>query len=214
MIKENNMSELTKVLIVDDHESIRNSLEQEFCSENGFKVIGSIASAADAEVFCFKYNPSLLITDVCTERDASGLETASKIRVKYPEIKIIVTSGFNEVTYVPRAKELGANAFVYKTKSLAYFREVAIRILNGETVFPEPKSIPLPRGETPFTEREMEVLRLMCRGFTGERIAKELFINPGTVKYHKSNMLAKTGFSKAVDLAFYVISNGWINPNY
>ncbi|MCL2488194.1 MAG: response regulator transcription factor [Oscillospiraceae bacterium] len=208
------MSGLIKVLIVDDHESMRDSLKQEFCPENGFEVIGSIAGAADAEMFCGKYKPALVITDVCTDNDASGLEAAAAIRAKHPEIKIIVTSGFDEVTYAPRAKELGAHAFVYKSKSLAHYREVARRVLGGETVFPEPRTIPLPQGETPFTDREMEVLRLMCKHMTSENIAKELFISLGTVKYHKANMLAKTGFPTSVELAFYVLTNGWINPKY
>lgn len=86
--------------------------------------------------------------------------------------------------------------------------------MRGETYFPEAKTIPMPVGEAPLTEREMEVLRLMCKHLTSREIAEELFISENTVKYHKSNMLAKTGFSKAVDLAFYMISNGWINPLY
>ena len=63
-------------------------------------------------------------------------------------------------------------------------------------------------------DREMEVLRLMCKHMTNKEIAQELFISENTVKYHKMNMLGKTGFSKSVDLAFYMISNGWINPLY
>ena len=66
----------------------------------------------------------------------------------------------------------------------------------------------------PLTDREMEILRLLCRHMTNREIASELFISENTVKYHKANMLAKTGFSTAVDLAFYMISNGWINPLY
>jgi len=69
-------------------------------------------------------------------------------------------------------------------------------------------------GEAPLTEREMEVLRLLCKHMTNQEIASELFISEHTVKYHKSNMLAKTGFNKTVDLAFYLISNGLINPHY
>jgi DNA-binding NarL/FixJ family response regulator len=208
------MDNFIKVLLVDDHESMRESWEKEFCPENGFEVVGSIASAADAEVLCVKLKPALLITDVCTESGASGLDAAGKIRVKHPAVKIIVTSGFDEITYLPRAKELGAHAFVYKTKSLSHYREVAMRALNGEIVFPEPKTIPMPMGEAPLTDRELEVLRLMCKHMTSAEIAKELFVSPDTIKYHKSNMLAKTGFTKAVELAFYVITNGWINPNY
>ena len=54
----------------------------------------------------------------------------------------------------------------------------------------------------------------MCKHMTNKEIAEELFISESTVKYHKSNMLAKTGFEKAIDLAFYMILNGLINPLY
>ena len=84
--------------------------------------------------------------------------------------------------------------------------------MNGEKVFPEERLVPVPKGEVPLTDREMEVLRLMCKHLTNKEIAEELFITENTVKYHKANMLAKTGFAKSVDLAFYMISNGWINP--
>jgi DNA-binding NarL/FixJ family response regulator len=123
-------------------------------------------------------------------------------------------SGFDEITYAPRAKETGAHAFVFKAKSLDYFFEVAHGVMRGETYYPEAKTIPMPMGEAPLTDREMEVLRLMCKHLTSKEIAEELYISENTVKYHKANMLAKTGFKKSVDLAFYMISKGWINPRY
>lgn len=123
-------------------------------------------------------------------------------------------SGFDEISYVPRAIEVGADAFVFKSKSLAFFVNVAELVMNGKTYFPESKSVPVQEGEPPLTEREMEVLRLMCKHLTSKEIAQELFISESTVKYHKSNMMSKTGFSKAADLAFYMIVNGWINPLY
>lgn len=70
----------------------------------------------------------------------------------------------------------------------------------------------MPTGEVPLTEREMEILRLMCKYMTSKEIADELFITERTVKFHKANMLAKTGFKKSIELAFYMVSNGWINP--
>ena len=123
-------------------------------------------------------------------------------------------AGFDEINYAPRAKEAGAQAFVFKSKSLDFFVKVALGVMAGESFFPEPKNVPTAMGESPLTEREMEVLRLLCKHMTNKEIAEELFISEHTVKYHKANMLAKTGFKKAVDLAFYMISNGLINPLY
>lgn len=203
-----------KVLIVDDHESMSDSLKLVLRESEGFEVIGTLQSAALAELFCQQIRPDLIIMDVCTDGDVSGLEATKKIREKYPEIKIIVMSGFNEVTYSPRAQAVGAHAFVFKSKSLDFFAEVAASVMEGETYYAQPQTIPMPTGEVPLTEREMEILRLMCKYMTSKEIAQELFITERTVKFHKANMLIKTGFEKSIDLAFYMVSNGWINPLY
>jgi len=208
------MTELIKILIVDDHKVVRDSLEREFCPGKGFEVVGSLASAGDAEELCGVKRPDVIIMDVCTEHGASGLEASEKILKSYPDIKIIVTSGFDEVTYMPRAKDIGAHAFVYKIKGLEYYSEVVKRVLDGEYVFPDPLTIPMPHGETSFTDREMEVLRLMCKYLDSQKVAEELFIEKKTVERHIENMRKKAGFSRYTELMAYVLSNGWINPNY
>jgi len=205
---------MIKVLIVDDHESVCDSLSITLERTGDFAVIGKLPRADHAELFCEKMKPDLVFLDVCTAEGASGLEAAKIIRQRFPEIKIIVMSGFDEITYAPRAKEAGAHAFIFKSKSLDYFSDAAKGVIEGKTYYPEAKIIPMPMGEAPLTEREMEVLRLLCKHMTGKEIAEELYISENTVKYHKANMLAKTGFKKAVDLAFYMITKGWINPQY
>ncbi len=205
---------MLKALIVDDHQSMCDSLALMLESTGAFSVAGKLLRADHAAIYCERLRPDLVFMDVCTEDGASGLEATKTIREKFPDIKVIVMSGFDEITYASRAKEAGAHAFVFKSKSLEYFMEVANGVIRGEFYFPEPKTIPMPMGEAPLTEREMEVLRLMCKHMTSKEIADELYISENTVKYHKANMLGKTGFSKSVDLAFYMISNGWINPRY
>ena len=203
---------MSRILIVDDHESMIDSLNHAFSSSNEFEVVGSLKNAEHAELYCMKLKPNLVLMDVCTEAGASGLDATKIIRKKYPDIKVIVMSGFDEITYAPRAKEAGAHAFVFKSKSLDFFVDVAKAVMQGNNYFPESKIIITEKGEAPLTVREMEVLRLLCRHMTNKEIAEELLISEHTVKYHKSKMLAKTGFKKAVDLAFHMISNGYINP--
>ena len=205
---------MTKVLIVEDHASMRESLTTALTAAGDFSVVGEVSNADYALDFCRHLHPDLVLMDVCTEGGASGLKAVEDIRKADEEIKIIVMTAFDEITYIPRAKAAGANGFIYKSRSLNDFLEVARAVMAGGSSFPEPKTIPLPQGEAPLTDREMEVLRLMCKHMTTKEIAQELFISENTVKYHKMNMLGKTGFSKAVDLAFYMISNGWINPLY
>ena len=205
---------MIKLLIVEDHESMRESLTAFFSATGEFSIIGEVPSADFADLYCEKLHPDLVLLDVCTEGGASGLKAAKVLRDHYPNLKIIIMTAFDEISYIPRAKAAGANGFVYKSKSLNFFLEVAKIVMAGGSYFPEPKTIPMPQGEAPLTDREMEVLRLICQHKTSKEIAEELFISENTVKYHKTNMLAKTGFTKVIDLAFYMISNGWINPLY
>jgi len=203
-----------KVLIVDDHESMCDSLSYALEGTDAFTVAGKLPCAANAALYCRRLRPDLVLMDVCTEGGASGLDATKELRESFPAVKVIVMSGFDEITYAPRAREAGAHAFVLKSRSLDFFLEVARGVMLGETYYPQARTIPMPAGEAPLTRRELEVLRLMCRHLSSREIAEELFVSENTVKYHKANMLAKTGFTRAVDLAFYMISKGWINPLY
>ena len=205
---------MTKVLVVDDHESMRESLERLFNESGDFCVVGGISCADHAVRMCGELSPDIVFMDVCTEGGASGLRATKEVRDAFPDIKVIVMTAFDEISYAPRAKEAGAHAFIYKSRSLSEFEQTARDVMSGGGCFPEPKTSPMPQGEAPLTEREMEILRLMCKHMTNKEIAAELYISEDTVKYHKKNMLAKTGFARSVDLAFYMISNGWINPLY
>ena len=205
---------MTGILIVEDHQSMREAITSAFTATGRYQVLGEVSSANFSELFCRELKPDLVLMDVCTEGGASGLTAAEQIKKDFPRIKVIIMTGFDELSYIPRAKAAGADGFIYKSRSLQFFIDTADRIMAGETYFPEQKAIPLPEGEIPLSDREMEVLRLMCKHMSNKEIAQELFITESTVRYHKANMLAKTGFTKSIDLAFYMISNGFINPLY
>ncbi|MBQ6355754.1 MAG: response regulator transcription factor [Solobacterium sp.] len=205
---------MTRIVIVDDHESLRDSFRIAFETAGDLSIVAETANANEALDLVRRTRSDLVLMDVCTAEGASGLEATRQIREVYPDLKMIVMSGFDEISYAPRAKEAGADAFVYKSKSMAFFLEIIQKVLAGEQWFPEPRTIPLPKGEAPLTAREMEILRLICQYRTRNEIAKELYIQPDTVKYHVSNMLAKTGCSTTAELAILMISSGWINPRY
>lgn len=205
---------MIRVLVVDDHRALRDSFVKLFDKKASYQLVGQLSDAQQAPLFCQREQINLAILDVCTENGSSGLDAAERIRKQDRQIKIIIMSGFNEITYTARAKQLGANAFVYKSKSLDFFNQTIDAVMAGQQYFPEPKKIAFPEGDTPLSEREMEILKLLCKHKKRREIAEELYISEMTVKRHISNMLVKTGFNDSVELAFYMISNGWINPLY
>ena len=203
-----------RVIVVDDHDMILESFTRAFSEAEGFKLVRTLTSAAQARGACLELRPGLLIMDVCTEGGASGLDALTSLRAEFPEMKIIIMSGFDEISYAPRAKELGAHAFVSKTNGFGFFVDIARRVMDGEKVYPQPKKIPMPNGEAPFTQRELEILRLLCMSKSRPEIAESLLISEKTVKRHIENMREKTGYSSVMELVIYVLSNGWINPIY
>ena len=205
---------LIKVVLVEDHDLVRDFFCEDFSEKNGFHMMGTTGDASLADKLCREFRPDLLIMDVCTEDGASGLDALERIRPAYPDMKIIMMSGFGELSYSPRAKAHGADAFIFKSKGSAFFLETAHNVFGGEKYFPEPMKIPMPEGEAPFTDREMEVLRLLCKKKSRAEIADILFISEGTVNKHIERMREKGGYSSTFDMVVDIVSKGWINPNF
>ena len=202
---------MTKVLVVDDHESMRESLERLFNESGDFCVVGGISCADHAVRMCGELSPDIVFMDVCTEGGASGLRATKEVRDAFPDIKVIVMTAFDEISYAPRAKEAGAHAFIYKSRSLSEFEQTARDVMSGGGCFPEPKTIPMPQGEAPLTEREMEILRLMCKHMTNKEIADHLFISINTVITHRRNIARKLQIHSPAGLTIYAIVNNLVD---
>ena len=124
---------MVKILIVDDHKIVCDSLKEAFSGVSGFKVIETLSDSSLVDLYCEKLHPDLVLMDVCTEGGSSGLEATRKVLEGFPDTKVIVMTGFDEVTYCKRAREAGAQGFVYKTNSFDYFVDVAKKVMAGET---------------------------------------------------------------------------------
>ena len=207
---------MIKLLFVDDQSVILRFLENCFRDKNKYEIVGSLTEASLAEIWCQRKKPDVIFMDIQTkEEDTNGLIVAEKIKIKYPHIKIIMMTGYDEISYVPRAKEIGLDGFLFKSYPEAYFiKALEAVIYEGQTIFPEEKKvIPVEEGELPLTEREVQVLRLMCNDYSNKEIAKELYISESTVKRHIESLFRKTGKNGRVGLVAYATSGGWINPN-
>lgn len=205
---------MIKILIVDDHASVRDSFRGAFEREKDIAVIGSAADASFALMLCKEKRPDVVLMDICTAEGASGLSATRQIKQELPETKVVVMTGFDEITYMPRARASGADAFVEKSQSLSFFIGVIRDVMNGKQYFPQRKTIPVQPGEAPLTERELETLRLICEGVSRKEIAARMNISENTLYKHIQSLSAKLGFARTGELVAYVVMNGWINPRY
>ncbi len=201
---------MIRVLLIDDHQLITDSIKNAIKCKADIQVVGTIKDASLGLKLCTELTPDIIITDVCTDNGSSGIVATQEIKKAFPPIKIIVMSGFEEVSYIPSAIEAGADAFISKSRPLNDFVDMIYNVMQGEKHFPSPIQIPTASGHAPFSTRELEVLTLLCKSYKREEIAQELCISVGTVKRHIENMLEKSGCTSAMELAVHVTSNGWI----
>ncbi len=201
---------MIKILIIDDHQSIIDSFSAVINTQDDMTFVGSSITTKDIEKLCKKYNPDVILADISIESYTSGIEMTKKIKSLFPHIKIITMSSFDEISYVPQAREVGADAFVSKIKPMTDFLDMIRAVMVGEGSFPAPIQIPTSDESIALSERELEILRLLCQSHTRKEIADELGISVGTVKRHIENMLRKLNCNTTLEMVVYVVGNGWI----
>ena len=203
---------MTNVMIVEDDPMAQKLLEI-FVSGNGsYRVAHTIESAAMAEFYCMTNQIDLILMDVCTAMNVSGLEAAEKIKTRFPYIKIIIITSQPECSFIDRARAAGVESFWYKTASAEEILTVMDRTMAGECIYPDTTPT-LKLGDAAsdqFSERELEVLRLVVAGETDAGIAEKLFLSIRTVKQHIQSLREKTGFRNRTELAVRARESGLV----
>ena len=207
---------MTKVLIVDDSRVSREAFERTLSADPGYLVVAAIENAANAEIACMSNQIDLILMDVCTADDESGIRAAGQIKKNYPTTKIIVMTSMPEYSFIQKAQESGSDSFWYKEYGETSLLEICNRTVQGEHVWPDVLPvvmIGLARSDE-FTERELEVIRELAQGSRYEDITDSLHISMNTVKYHVKNILLKTGFKTTLQLVAEVVEKRLILPKY
>jgi two-component system vancomycin resistance associated response regulator VraR len=144
--------------------------------------------------------------------NASGLDAAESIKKHLPHVKIVIITSQPECSFIDRAKAVGVDSFWYKSATAEEVLNVLDRTMAGESVFPESTPV-LHIGNadsSEFTDRELEVLRLVVAGETDAAIAEKLYMSLRTVKHHIQSMKDKTGFRNRTELAVRARGKGLI----
>ena len=190
------------VLIVEDQDIPRELFEIYIKSSADFNHLLSISNASAALSVCRSNKVDLILMDVMTELDHSGLDAAEKIKEQFPEIKIVIVTSMPEYSWLERARSIGVDSFWYKDGQKDSILDVMERTMAGENIYPD--ETPLIRiGYTTnhdFTERELDILKELTTGDTNAEIAERLFISVATVKSHIQHLMEKTGFKTRTEL--------------
>ena len=201
-----------RVAVVEDEAMLRDSLVKVINAEPDLTVGLALADAAELVSKLEHTEVDIVLMDVCTEHNSSGIVACQRVKDRFPDMPVVIMTGLPEMTFVRQARDAGADSFVYKNVSTAELVGVLRSTAEGYSTFPANRS---PAAGEPFdlTIEEVEVLRLVCEGRQRKEIARELLVSEGTLKRRISELLLKTGFDSLLKLAVYMVSNGYIVPN-
>ena len=204
-----------KVLICDDQNISRRLFELFVAHSGRYELAASIPSARAADTYCARLDIDLVLMDDVMKDGSDGLEAAARIKKLKPGVKIIIVTSMPEVSYIERARSIGADSFWYKELDSEPLLSVMDRTMEGESVYPD--SVPSVRigmiSSRDLTASELSVLREVARGSSNEEIAKALGISLATVKTHINHMMQKTGFRNRTELAIEARVSGIVIPD-
>lgn len=212
------------IAITDDDSLIAQLLESYLSTCPNFKVLFTANNGLDLieKLKTATALPHILLLDLKME-GMDGVETTQYIKANHPEIKIIVISSHYQNTFLGFLFKTGASAFVPKGISPVLLKEIIIRVHETGVYFMEDQiesmreqissKSPKPdlNDENDLSEREIDVLKLICMQKTAKEIGETLFITTRTVEGHKNNLFAKTGAKNIAGLVIYAVQHNIIN---
>jgi DNA-binding NarL/FixJ family response regulator len=200
----------TRIFVVDDHPLMRDGLALLISSEDDLQICGASASMKDALKQLPTADPDLMVVDLAL-KDGLGLDLIKAVKERYPKVRMLVVSAYDENLYAERALRNGASGYVNKqecdTTLLAAIRTVLAgrryvsesilqRLLSQAIDGPDSTGDPVER----LTDRELEIFRLIGKGVSPAEIARQLHISPHTIDSHREKMRHKLGVETGREL--------------
>jgi two-component system, NarL family, response regulator LiaR len=215
------LSRKISILIVDDHEVVRQGLRAYLDAQPDFKVVGEASSGEDAVRLASDYLPDVVLMDLVMS-GIGGVQATRKVKDVTPRTQIVVLTSYHQDEFIFPALQAGAISYVLKDVGMDDLVDAIRKAAHGEAVL-HPRVAERVIHEingakrafyNPFTEltnREMEILRLIARGLSNSEIADDLVISENTVKGHVSNILSKLHLADRTQAAVFAWEQGLVH---
>jgi NarL family two-component system response regulator LiaR len=212
------MSDPITVLIVDDHEVVRQGVRAYLEAQDDFDVVGEAASGTEAIELALEQIPDVVLMDLVMS-GMDGVEATRNVKDISPRSQIVVLTSYHEDEHIFPALQAGAISYILKDIKMEDLADAIRRAAKGEaTLHPRVaarviRDIHSSKSEelNPFTEltpREIDVIKLIATGMPNSQIADELVISENTVKGHVSNILSKLHLADRTQAAVYAWRQG------
>jgi len=208
-----------KIVLVDDHTIFRDGLKLLIEKEKIGKVVGEADNGQKFLKLIEFEQPDLVVMDIDMPI-MGGLEATQQALLKYPDLNILILSMHGDQNHYSLFINAGAKGFVLKTAGKKELEDAIINVAEGRSYFSSEllrKIIieinkPILKDHTNgttlhFTDRELEVLKLFCNGFTASEIAEKIFLSVKSIEAYRSKLLLKTGAKNTISLVLFAIKN-------
>jgi DNA-binding NarL/FixJ family response regulator len=211
-----------RIMLVDDHPLIREAIAHLVASAPDFELVGEAANGKECLERIADLRPDILVLDIAMP-DMNGEQVSRELRRRYPELKIIALSGYNDRQFVRAMTRAGAKAYVVKSASGRELIHALRAVASGKNYLsPEvieavmtlwEDSAPSAGLSQPDSlgKREKEVLQHIAQGHRSASIATQMGIAVATVEAHRRNILRKLQLHSAADLTRYALRHGLID---
>lgn len=206
-----------KLLIADDHSILREGIVSLLQSEELFQVTATAGNGYEVMDLVAKKEIDVCLLDI-NMPGLDGIETAKLLKEKKPGIKIIMLTTYNDREIISELVHIGVSGYLLKNSDRDELVEAVHKVMKGRHYFSEEVENIILEGLSEkkttdlvsLTERELEVMHLLAKEYTNDKIALELHISYRTVETHRKNIMQKTKAHNLAGLLKYAYSKGLI----
>jgi two-component system, NarL family, response regulator LiaR len=210
------MSEMIRILVVDDHTVVRRGLIAMLETEPGMQIVGEAANGTEAVEQARKLTPDVILMDLVMPV-MDGIEATRQIKQEMPSVNVLVLTSFSTNDKVIPSLNAGAIGYLLKDSTPAELVRAIQQVAQGEGSLPTtvtrqilaqlqaPVISPDQPAEEELTERETEVLKLMAHGYSNAEIARLMVVSNATVYTHVSRILSKLNVASRTQAALYAL---------
>jgi len=216
---------MIRILLVDDHEMVREGLKAILMEEPDFSIIGSVADAEQALALVEQLHPDVLLLDIRLP-GTSGVEVCRTVTAHFQQTAVIILTTFTDEYLVAQCIQAGARGFIVKDIERFELKRAIRAVARGEaaidtktaaTVFAQLRRAPLQVSQEsslpvpePLTPQQLVILRLVAQGLPSREIATQLYLSENTVKGYVQEILHKLSVKNRTEAVMVAVKQGWL----
>jgi two-component system response regulator DevR len=212
---------LTRLLIIDDHEMVREGLKAMLVTEPDFSIVGDAANAEQALELIERFHPDVVLLDVRLP-GVSGVEVCRTVTARYPETAVIILTTFTDENLVASCIQAGARGYIVKDIGRFDLKRYIRAVARGEAAIDPKAAVAVlaqlrrtPQANTepspePLSSQQLVILRLVAQGFSSRDIATQLYLSENTVKGYVQEILHRLGVKNRTEAVMVAVKHGWL----